>query len=286
MVGESGCGKSVTALAVMNILSPTANIVGGNIFYHRDSSSIDLARIKPMSEEMLAIRANEISMIFQEPMSAFCPVYSVGFQIGEVIDRQRKQAKAELRSKTIEMLARVGISAPEKRVDAFPFELSGGMCQRSMIAMALICNPSLLIADEPTTALDVTIQAQILVLMKQLQQEYGMAIMFITHDLGVISSMADEVVVMYMGQIMESADVHTIFYKGKHPYTLGLLASIPALGYKDRLNYIKGSVPNPFERPEGCPFINRCASAMGKCTSEPPQTEIEPGHSVKCWLFE
>ena len=286
VVGESGCGKSVTALSVMNILSPTAKIVSGNIFYYKNGIKTDIAQLKPMSEQMLTIRANEISMIFQEPMSAFCPVYNVGYQIGEVIGRQKRRAKGELRSAIIDMLSKVGISAPEKRVDAYPFELSGGMCQRSMIAMALIGNPSLLIADEPTTALDVTVQAQILALMRQLQKEYGMAIMFITHDLGVISDMADDVVVMYMGQIMETGEVHTIFHNAKHPYTLGLLSAMPSLGHKGRLNHIKGSVPNPYERPEGCPFINRCASTMDRCNKEPPQTEIEPGHSVKCWLFQ
>src|SRR4029078_11120520 len=258
LVGESGCGKSVTSLSIMRLIpSPPGKIVGGEIIYR----GRDLLKLN--NEEMRKIRGNEISMIFQEPMTSLNPVFTVGNQIGEAIRLHQGLGKRETRQKTIEMLRLVKIADPESRVDAYPHQRGGGMRQRVMIAMALSSNPSLLIADEPTTALDVTIQAQILELMKEMRTRNGMAIMLITHDLGVVAEMAHDVVVMYAGKIVEQAYATTVFERPHHPYTKGLLASIPRLGERrTRLEVIKGTVPNPLNLPKGCLFKRRCPYAM------------------------
>jgi oligopeptide/dipeptide ABC transporter ATP-binding protein len=286
MVGESGCGKSVTALAIMNILSASARMPTGEILYYKDGKPTNIAAFRSMSREMLAIRGAEISMIFQEPMSSFCPVYTVGYQIAESLRYHRDITKEEAKSQTIELLGRVGIASPERRYNSYPFELSGGMCQRAMIAMALIGNPAMLIADEPTTALDVTIQAQIINLMKDLQAEYGMSMLFITHDLGVISDVSDDVVVMYLGHVVEEGPVSEVFDSPEHPYTVGLMSSIPSVGYKGKLNLIEGSIPSPFEREVGCPFRNRCPYVMERCSEMPPLFKTGEQHLSRCWLYE
>jgi oligopeptide/dipeptide ABC transporter ATP-binding protein len=281
LVGESGCGKSVTSLSIMRLIqSPPGKIVGGEILYR----GRDLLKLN--NEEMRKIRGNEISMIFQEPMTSLNPVFTVGNQIGEAIKLHQGLGKKETRAKTIEMLRLVKIADPESRVDAYPHQLSGGMRQRVMIAMALSCNPSLLIADEPTTALDVTIQAQILELMKELQQKIGgMALLLITHDLGVVAEQADEVAIMYAGKIVERANTRAIFNHPFHPYTVGLLNSLPgATGQKKkRLDAIPGVVPNPLNLPSGCRFRDRCPRAADPCAQmEPELVENEPGHAVAC----
>ncbi|MSP38302.1 MAG: ABC transporter ATP-binding protein [Deltaproteobacteria bacterium] len=280
LVGESGCGKSVTSLSIMRLIqSPPGKIVGGEIFYRGK----DLLKLG--NEEMRKIRGNEISMIFQEPMTSLNPVFTVGNQIGEAIKLHQGLNKRDTRAKTIEMLRLVNIADPESRVDSYPHQLSGGMRQRVMIAMALSCNPALLIADEPTTALDVTIQAQILELMKALQQKIGMALLLITHDLGVVAEQADEVAIMYAGKIVERANTAAIFNRPFHPYTVGLLNSLPSVGgaKKKRLDAIPGVVPNPLKLPSGCRFRDRCPKAADACAqSEPQLVEKEPGHSVAC----
>jgi oligopeptide/dipeptide ABC transporter ATP-binding protein len=281
LVGESGCGKSVTSLSIMRLIpSPPGKIVGGEILYR----GRDLLKLS--NEEMRKIRGNEISMIFQEPMTSLNPVFTVGNQIGEAIKLHQGLGKKETRAKTIEMLRLVKIADPESRVDAYPHQLSGGMRQRVMIAMALSCNPSLLIADEPTTALDVTIQAQILELMKELQQKIGgMALLLITHDLGVVAEQADEVAIMYAGKIVERSNTRAIFNHPFHPYTVGLLNSLPgATGQKKkRLDAIPGVVPNPLNLPSGCRFRDRCPRAADLCAqTEPELSENEAGHTVAC----
>jgi oligopeptide/dipeptide ABC transporter ATP-binding protein len=280
LVGESGCGKSVTSLSIMRLIpSPPGKIVGGEIFY-RDR---DLLKLR--NEEMRKIRGNEISMIFQEPMTSLNPVFTVGNQIGEAIKLHQGLGKRETRAKTIEMLRLVKIADPESRVDAYPHQLSGGMRQRVMIAMALSCNPSLLIADEPTTALDVTIQAQILELMKELQQKIGMALLLITHDLGVVAEQANDVAIMYAGKVVERASARAIFTRPLHPYTVGLLNSLPSVGgeKKKRLDAIPGVVPSPLHLPSGCRFRDRCPKAADICAQqEPPLEEKEPGHTAAC----
>ena len=257
IVGESGCGKSVTALSIMGLVqSPPGKIAAGEIIYTKDGKDIDLTKLNTKGREYRSIRGNEIAMIFQEPMTSLNPVYTIGNQIMEAIILHQRLHKHEAKQKAIEMLHSVGIPAPEQRVDEYPHQLSGGMRQRAMIAMALSCNPSLLIADEPTTALDVTIQAQVLDLMNDLRRDFKASIQFITHDLGVIADMADDVVVMYLGKIVESASVREIFHNAKHPYTQGLMNSIPSLTTtkKERLIPIKGVVPDPFDVPNGCGF--------------------------------
>jgi oligopeptide/dipeptide ABC transporter ATP-binding protein len=283
LVGESGCGKSVTSLSIMRLIpSPPGKIVGGEIFYR----GRDLLKLK--NEEMRKIRGNEISMIFQEPMTSLNPVFTVGNQIGEAIKLHQGLGKRETRQKTIDMLRLVKIADPESRVDSYPHQLSGGMRQRVMIAMALSCNPSLLIADEPTTALDVTIQAQILELMKELQQKIGgMALLLITHDLGVVSEQADEVAIMYAGKIVERSSTRAIFNRPFHPYTVGLLNSLPGIGglKKKRLDAIPGMVPSPLNLPSGCRFRDRCPRAQDVCAqAEPPLEEKEPGHTAACYF--
>jgi peptide/nickel transport system ATP-binding protein/oligopeptide transport system ATP-binding protein len=288
IVGESGCGKSVTALSIMGLVqSPPGKIEGGEILYHRDGKVTDLTTLNPKGREMRSIRGNEIAMIFQEPMTSLNPVYTIGNQIMEAIILHQQLRKKKAHAKAIEMLQAVGIPLPEQRVDEYPHQLSGGMRQRAMIAMALSCNPSLLIADEPTTALDVTIQAQVLELMNALRQEFKAAIQFITHNLGVIARMADDVVVMYLGRIVEGASVEEVFHNPKHPYTQGLMNSIPSLASrKERLVPIKGVVPDPFEVPAGCGFEPRCPHAMEICKTQiPPLKDVTPGHQAACWLY-
>ena len=288
VVGESGCGKSMTALSIMGLIpQPTGRIAGGEIRYHRPGGTVDIAKLDPESRLMRAIRGNEIAMIFQEPMTSLNPVYTIGNQIIEAICLHQDLDKPSARQKAVEMLDAVGIPSPRQRADEYPHQLSGGMRQRAMIAMALSCNPALLIADEPTTALDVTIQAQVLELMNELRREFKMAIMFITHDLGVIANMADDIVIMYLGKIVESATVKEIFYDPLHPYTHGLMKSIPSLTSfgKKRLIPIEGVVPDASEIPDGCGFEPRCPEAMAVCqTTVPPLIEIAPGHRIACWL--
>jgi len=280
VVGESGCGKSVTALSIMRLIkSPPGKIERGEIYFDgRDMLKLSM-------KEMREIRGNDIGMIFQEPMTSLNPVYTIGDQIAEAIVLHQKVSNSEARTRTVEMLRKVEIPLPERRFDEFPHQLSGGMRQRVMIAMALSCNPKLLIADEPTTALDVTIQAQILDLMRDLRRTLGMSIMLITHDLGVVASMADRVVVMYAGKVAEEAPVRDIFKRPMHPYTHGLLNSIPHLARDvEKLHVISGTVPNLLYLPEGCYFSPRCPYAQSKCREERPTlVEPVPGHKVSCW---
>jgi oligopeptide/dipeptide ABC transporter ATP-binding protein len=279
LVGESGCGKSVTALSAMRLLPKgTGKIVGGSVLY-RGKDIADIA-----DEDMRRIRGNEISMIFQEPMTSLNPVFTIGEQIIEVIQLHQKLSRKEAIDRTIEMLRLVKIAEPDKRVWDYPHHLSGGMRQRVMIAMALSCNPSLLIADEPTTALDVTIQAQILELIAELQEHLGMAVLLITHDLGVVAENTDEVAVMYAGRIVERAAPEVIFSKPQHPYTIGLMNSLPGVGEKRRrLEAIPGIVPSPLDWPSGCRFRTRCTQADDACAETHPELiMIEPGHWVSC----
>jgi len=289
VVGESGCGKSVTAQSILRIVPESAQMAG-EILLHKNGEVIDLAALAPSGREIRDIRGRDVSMIFQEPMTAFSPVHTVGEQIMEAILVHDDVPKAEARAHAIELLKLVGIPIPEERVDAYPHQLSGGMRQRAMIAMALVLTPMLLIADEPTTALDVTIQAQILRLMKTLQAEMGMSIMFITHDLGVIANMADDVAVMYLGRVVEYGSVRQIFRTPKHPYTQALLRSIPRTGRRARvrLEAIEGIVPVPLDPPDICPFADRCTQFIpGRCDEKVPDfLEIASGHSVRCILYE
>lgn len=285
VVGESGCGKSVTALSVLRLIpNPPGRIVGGEILFEGNN----LLELSPA--EMRRIRGNDISMIFQEPMTSLNPVFTIGNQIAEAVRLHQGLSKKEAINKAIEMLALVGIPVPERRVHEYPHQLSGGMRQRAMIAMALSCNPKVLIADEPTTALDVTIEAQILDLMRNLQSELGTAIIMITHDLGVVAEMARKVVVMYAGKIVEQAPVEDIFAEPNHPYTQGLLQSLPrvdkdATGEKHRLQEIPGIVPSLLNLPKGCKFASRCPKAMAVCEDEEPVLEqIAPNHYSSCWL--
>ncbi|MEC7867445.1 MAG: ABC transporter ATP-binding protein [Candidatus Poribacteria bacterium] len=289
IVGESGCGKSVTGLSILQLQSP-GHIEKGQIHYYKSNKDlpIDITQLAPKSEEMRSIRGNDIAMIFQEPMTSLNPVYTIGNQISEAVILHQQVSKKEARSRSIEMLERVGIPAPHKRVDDYPHQFSGGMRQRAMIAMALSCNPSLLIADEPTTALDVTIQAQVLDLMRELQEELGMAIMMITHDLGVIAEITNEIVIMYAGRVVEKGNLDQIFYHPLHPYTRGLLASIPVLGTesRERLHSISGSVPRPSAMPPGCAFAPRCAERFERCDEMPELKAVGEHSSVRCWLHE
>ena len=282
IVGESGSGKSVTSLSVMGLLAEPGHVAGGSMEFEGK----DLVRLS--EREYRALRGNDMAMIFQEPMTSLNPVYRVGKQIVEAIRTHENVSKKEARERAIDMLRKVGIPSPEKRIDDYPHQMSGGMRQRVMIAMALSCNPKLLIADEPTTALDVTIQAQILDLLRRLRDDTGMAVLLITHDLGVVSETADRVVVMYCGQVVEEAEVRTLFDHPMHPYTLGLLKSIPRLEDDDskRLYMIKGMVPNPLEMPPGCHFSDRCDSCMDICREKVPNLVDVGGHKVRCFLYE
>lgn len=293
LVGESGCGKSITARAILQILPPRAKIVAGQIWHApRDSTSqpLDLATLDPKGDAIRKIRGADISMIFQEPMTSLSPVHTVGNQIAEAVMLHQKASRSEAYARAAQTLREVGVPMPEKRLQAYPHELSGGLRQRCVIAMALSCRPRLLIADEPTTALDVTIQAQILELLKQLQKQLGMSIIMITHDLGVISETADRVAVMYLGRIVESAPSDILFDNPHHPYTKGLLASVPRIGRNrdEQLPSIQGRVPHPFEIVPGCPFHPRCERFMsGVCdhNGAPESVEIAPGHHVACHLY-
>jgi oligopeptide/dipeptide ABC transporter ATP-binding protein len=301
VVGESGCGKSIMGRSILRIVSSPGRIVEGQLLYHKQDTKhasngntrtevIDLATLNPNGQEIRKIRGGDISMVFQEPMTSFSPVHTVGNQILEGIHLHLKVSKAEALAIAIDMLKRCGLPRAEQVLNSYPWELSGGMRQRAMIARALVCQPALLIADEPTTALDVTTETQILKLMQSLQDDLGMAIMFITHDMGVIAEMAQEVIVMYLGRIVEKADVRSLFRDPKHPYTQALLRSIPRIerNRKTRLNTIEGMVPSPFNIPSGCPFHTRCPVAIpGRCDTEPPPTvDVGGGHLVNCVLYE
>jgi oligopeptide/dipeptide ABC transporter ATP-binding protein len=292
-VGESGCGKTITAYSILRLLPQRySRIASGSIhFCRRNGDYIDLAKVDPQGDLIRSIRGNEIAMIFQEPMTSLSPVYTVGSQIMEAVTLHQQVDDKQAQQITIDALRQVGIAMPEQRVLEYPHQYSGGMRQRAMIAMALACNPQLLIADEPTTALDVTIQAQILELMKSLQDRFGMSIIVITHNLGVVAEMANRVAVMYMGKVVESGDVRTIFHHPLHPYTVGLMNSVPRIGKttKDRLVPIPGSVPDPFSIPKGCAFFPRCPAPKKPACSGPEDvglTVVEPGHEVRCTLFQ
>ncbi|MBN1246900.1 MAG: ABC transporter ATP-binding protein [Anaerolineae bacterium] len=291
VVGESGCGKSVTALSIMRLIkSPPGKIVGGQILFRPNGSkAIDLAKMDPRGPEIRRIRGGKIAMIFQEPMTSLNPLYTVGHQISESVSLHQGVGPREAEARALEMLRRVRIADPEQRIDEYPHQMSGGMRQRVMIAMALSCNPAVLIADEPTTALDVTVQAQILDLMRELQQDFGSSIIMITHNLGVVSQTVDHVAVMYLGKIVEYSDVNTVFHSPAHPYTVGLLESVPVFGRKGEkiLVPIKGMVPTPTDKIVGCSFAPRCPKAMDICTREEPvYKEAKPGHWVACWLWD
>jgi len=287
VVGESGCGKSVTALSILGLIQPPGAIEAGEILFRTQDSIVDLAALPPKGRAIRAIRGNEIAMIFQEPMTALNPVYTIGKQIRESILLHQDLGRAGVRRRVIEMLREVRIPLPEQRAKEYPHQLSGGMRQRAMIAMALSCNPTLLIADEPTTALDVTIQAQVLDLMRNLQRDFQTAIQFITHDLGVIAGMADDVVVMYLGRIVERASVERLFNAPNHPYTQGLLRSFPSLASRgSRLEPIRGIVPDALDLPPGCGFAPRCPHAMPRCTEEAPRLgDVGQDHEAACWLY-
>ncbi len=287
IVGESGCGKSALARSIMRIVGHPGKTIGGEIKYHRPgSTAIELTHLDPTGPEIRAIRGAEISMIFQEPMTSLSPVHTIGNQIVETIVLHQHIGARAARQQAIETLHLVGMPKPAATIDRYPHQLSGGMRQRAMIAMALSCRPNLLIADEPTTALDVTTQAQILTLMRDLQTQFGMAIIFITHDLGVVAQMTEYVIVMYLGKIVESGPVDTIFYEPKHPYTQALLHSIHRLGQAsdERLQTIEGSVPAPYAVPEGCPFHPRCPfNDQQRCVTEIPELQpVDGGNLASC----
>jgi oligopeptide transport system ATP-binding protein len=292
LVGESGCGKSITATSIMRLVkSPPGKIVGGEILLHQGQNGrshvTDLVKLPANGQRMRQIRGGEIAMVFQEPMTSLNPLYSVGTQIAETVQLHQRISKKEALGRAQEMLEKVQISDAKRRLDEYPHQLSGGMRQRVMIALALSCNPAILLADEPTTALDVTVQAQILDLMRALQQDFESSIVMITHNLGVVSQMADHVAVMYLGKIVEYAEVHEAFHTPLHPYTVGLLNSVPVLGKKSRkqLVPIRGMVPSPTETIVGCAFAARCPHVMPVCREETPVLrEVRPGHHVACWL--
>jgi peptide/nickel transport system ATP-binding protein len=291
IVGESGCGKSVTAQSILRIVDRPGRIVAGEIVLTRaDGSQTDLVKLEANGREMRSIRGGDIGLVFQEPMTSFSPVHTIGAQLIEAVLLHNAVSEKEARRRGIEALRSVGIPKPERRIDEYSFELSGGLRQRAMIAVALSCDPRLLIADEPTTALDVTTQAQILDLLRKLQRERGMAIMLITHNLGVVAEMADDVVVMYLGRVVEQGNVDDIFHDPKHPYTKALLQSIPSIDSvpKLKLATISGSIPHPFNRPTGCPFYPRCVSFMaGRCDVEVPLLQpVGDGRTVSCFLYQ
>ena len=294
IVGESGCGKSVTARSILRIVEHPGRIVAGSILLRRAGGNgtpgeLDLTRLDPEDPEMRRIRGGEIGLVFQEPMTSFSPVHTIGNQIVETVRLHRPMSEPEARQQAIEVLRSVGIPKPERRIDEYAFELSGGLRQRAMIAMALSCGPRILIADEPTTALDVTTQAQILDLLRQLQEQEGMAIILITHNLGVVAEMCDAVVVMYLGRVVERGSVDAIFHAPKHPYTQALLRSIPSIHatVRTELPTIAGSIPHPYNRPAGCPFHPRCPDFMpGTCDrGEPDLRPAGDGQDVSCFLF-
>ncbi len=281
IVGESGSGKSITSLSILRLLAENGKIKGGEIRYKGE----DLTKVS--EKRMRELRGNEISMIFQEPMTSLNPVYTVGQQISEALISHQGMNKKQAMVRSVELLKLVGIPSPEKRVKAYPFELSGGMRQRVMIAMSLACDPEILIADEPTTALDVTIQAQILELIKELQERLGMSVIFITHDLGVVAETCDYVAVMYAGQVVEYSDIRTLFKQPKHPYSIGLLNSLPRHDIdQEKLVPIKGNVPSPHEMPTGCRFAPRCPAATDLCRSKMPELMTDDsGNQIRCWIY-
>jgi len=293
VVGESGCGKSVTSQAILGIVPPPGK-VSGEILLHKqkgksNSAPIDLVKLDPFGQEIRSIRGGDIAMIFQEPMKAFSPIHTIGNQIMEALLLHVADKPKEAKQMAIESLKRVGIPNPERRIDNYPHQLSGGMRQRAMIAMALSCNPSILIADEPTTALDVTIQVQVLQLISDLKDEFNSSVIYITHDLGVIAEIADEVAVMYLGKIVEYADVDTLFHGALHPYTKALLSSIPTISKTKTsdLATIKGTVPYPMNLPSGCGFYSRCERIkVGLCDAQLQLNELKPGHFVRCPIAE
>ncbi|GLQ56150.1 ABC transporter ATP-binding protein [Devosia nitrariae] len=290
VVGESGSGKSMTASSILQILKRPGRIVSGEMIYHfRDGRTVDIARLDPNSKQMRAIRGKYISMIFQEPMTSMSPVHTIGSQISEMMLVHEDVSKAEAKARTIELLTRVRIPDAAARFSSYPFQLSGGMRQRAMIAMALACRPDLVIADEPTTALDVTTQANVLNLMREIQRESGISIMLITHDLGVVAEVADDVTVMYLGRTMEQANVFDLFNAPKHPYTRALLGSVPRLDLQrgERLTQIRGMVPNPFARPTGCPFVTRCPERrFGLCDRQEPDLYRLDGSTSRCFQHD
>ena len=291
VVGESGCGKSQTAHSIMQLLAKNGYIAGGAVEYYpeKDEAPIVLTSMKRSSKTLRKIRGKDISMIFQDPMSSLNPVYTVGSQIEEMLLKHEKLSKKEAKSRIIKLLEELGIPNPEARFDQYPHEFSGGMKQRIMIAIAMICNPNILIADEPTTALDVTIQAQILDLIRKMQREYGTSVIFITHNMGVVAEIADDVAVMYMGRIVEKGTVHQIFENPQHPYTKALLRSVPVLGMDPdkELETIEGVTPDASTVFTGCEFADRCTVACAECPNRfPVDTVVEEGHIVRCLLFE
>ncbi|MBU0679393.1 MAG: ABC transporter ATP-binding protein [Verrucomicrobia bacterium] len=286
LLGESGCGKSVTARAIMNFIEAPGRLEKGSIRLRRDEGWVSILDLNKSGEEMRRIRWKEISMIFQDPMNSLTPAYTVGDQIVEAIRLHRKLSEEEARQIAIDLLAEVGVPAPQRRVDDYPHQMSGGMCQRAMIAMALSCNPRLIIADEPTTALDVTIQAQVLELLRKTQRVHETSILLITHDMGVVAEMADEVVVMYLGRIVEKGPVREVFNHPKHPYTQRLFASVPRpdISRDTDLPSIPGAVPDHLHIPEGCPFRGRCHEEMKICARAPVEVTVSPEHTAACWL--
>jgi len=291
IAGDSGCGKSITAQSILRIVPQGGKIVGGKILFNLNGEGfIDLAKLDPRGEKIRSIRGKEIAMIFQEPMTSFSPLHTIGNQITEVIRLHQDMSKNDARDKAVELLEKVGMPKPEQTIDAYPFNLSGGMRQRAMIAMALSCQPSLLIADEPTTAVDVTLQAQVLALIKELQKEFDMALIIITHDLAVIAELSDKVLIMlYLGKDVEYTSVDEIFYNPLHPYTKGLLHSIPKLtaGPGEKIVPMTGSLPSPYDLPKGCMFHRRCSEFIsGVCDKkEPPFIEVKKDHKVACFLY-
>lgn len=288
VVGESGCGKSVTAASIMQLLPDLSRIEEGSITYHTDGEDIRIDQLPKNGKKMRSIRGGDIAMIFQDPMTALNPVYTVGFQISENLKAHTKMNSKEAHARSVELLTLMGIPNPEQRVNEYPHQFSGGMRQRAMIAMAMSCNPKVLIADEPTTALDVTIQAQIFELMMKLKKEFNTAILLITHDMGVVNEVSDEVAVMYMGNIVESGITKEVLTNPAHPYTKGLLQSIPILG-KGRnqdLKPIRGSTPDPYNRPVGCQFRERCDFATDKCSEMPGEEIVAGDHMVRCWHYK
>ena len=288
LLGESGCGKSVTGRAVMNFIDAPGRLESGEIRLRRDGDWVNLLALDRDSAAMRSIRWKEISMIFQDPMNSLTPAYTVGNQMIEAIRLHRDVSAGEARSIAVGLLDEVGVPAAERRVDDYPHQMSGGMCQRAMIAMALSCNPRLIIADEPTTALDVTIQAQVLELLKKTQRHHETSILLITHDMGVVAEMADEVVVMYLGRIVEKGSVRDVFNHPKHPYTQRLFASVPRpdLDRDTPLPSIPGAVPDHLHIPEGCPFRGRCHEEMRICARHPKLKTVAPNHEAACWLYE
>ena len=288
IVGESGCGKSVTAYSIMQLLPKLSRIEEGEIIYHSTNGDIRIDQLSRNGKKMRSLRGEDIAMIFQDPMTALNPVYSIGFQIGENLKYHTRLSNKEIKSKSIELLREMDIPIPDQRVLEFPHQFSGGMRQRAMIAMAMACSPKILIADEPTTALDVTIQAQIFELMDKLKQHHETAIILITHDMGVVAELADDVVVMYMGNIVESGSIEEVLRSPAHPYTKALLNSIPVLGRgkNQEIKPIRGSTPDPLNRPKGCQFMPRCDFSDDKCLTMPLAVELSETHTTRCWYSD